>query len=360
MRQSTSGLPTNKPELVDLRQRQHADLTPLNSFGCPATAGSFVQLSRDTPDAIAQAVRWIDGFENGLILGGGTNLLFATDQIPAVLQVALPGRARLPGQNAETPIVVRAAAGESWHEFVLWSLAEGYSGLENLALIPGTVGAAPVQNIGAYGVELASLVHSVEVFDRHSHQPGLLSVNDCGFGYRDSEFKRQPERWLITAVRFSLHQTPKLMLDYGDIRQELASQRITQPTPADVAQAVTNIRRRKLPDPKVLGNAGSFFKNPIVLPEQASQLRKRWPDMPCFEVAPQTYKLAAGWLIEQCGLKGFRAGDAGVHESHALVLVNYGRASGQQVLALADQIVRQVRQRFGIELEPEPRIIRPA
>ncbi len=357
MRRSTSGSPISPPD-VPLALRQQVDLTPFNSFGCRATAGELVHIQTDEPAALASACRWLDQFDGGLVLGGGSNLLFAGPDIAAVLHIRIAGREiAADGACGERPII-RAAAGEPWHPFVMWTLAQGCFGLENLALIPGTVGAAPVQNIGAYGVELAELIDSVEAFDRQTGKPVILAPQDCGFAYRDSAFKHEPDRWLITAVRFRLRRSAELMLDYGDIRSELREARIDAPTPDDVAQAVMAIRRRKLPDPARLGNAGSFFKNPLIGHQQAQQLIDRWPGMPVFDTPAGLKKLAAGWLIEQCGLKGYRDGDAGVHAEHALVLVNHGNAGGQQILALANRIIRQVQDRFGVTLEPEPRIIR--
>lgn len=331
------------------------DLTPLNSFGCPATAQKFFKLTQTDSAHLEQAVRWLAQYPQGLVFGGGSNFLLASASIPAVLLVALRHRGQIDASG--TDHIVRAGAGESWHEMVQWTLAQGLFGLENLSLIPGTVGAAPVQNIGAYGVELSDLVDSVEAIDRSTGRTARLTPAECGFSYRDSEFKRHPDQWLITAVRFRLSSRATLALDYGELRNELAH--LPAPTPIDVASAVIRIRRRKLPDPAVLGNAGSFFKNPIVSAATATNLLQNHPNLPTYS-APQGHrKLAAGWLIEQCGLKGFRRGNAGIHTEHALVLINHGGATGAELLALADHVVACVDQKFGVQLEPEPRIIRP-
>src|SRR5690606_1554115 len=279
--------------------------------------------------------------------------------------------------------IVEAAAGENWHDFVCWTLDQGLGGLENLSLIPGTVGASPIQNVGAYGVEMRERFDSLEAADRRSGERRRLFAEDCRFGYRDSIFKH-PEgaHWLVLSVRFRLSRRFEPRLDYGELRAELAAAAAAggapRAAPGDdanspakldaraVAAAVVAIRRRKLPDPAVLGNAGSFFRNPVVEAARADALARSHPDMPRYPAddpdpqaghAPRV-KLSAGWLIDRCGWKGFREGDAGVHDRHALVLVNHGAASGAQLLALAERIRESVRERFGVELEPEPTIVR--
>jgi UDP-N-acetylmuramate dehydrogenase len=245
-----------------------------------------------------------------------------------------------------------------WHDFVLWTLSRGLCGLENLALIPGTVGAAPIQNIGAYGVEVRERIHAVEAFDRSNGAMARLDNAACNFAYRDSLFKRDPERYVVTAVEFALPRTPSLRVDYAGLGEELAAMGVSDPTPSQVADAVIRIRRRKLPDPAVLGNAGSFFKNPIVPVAQAEALQAEHPSLPVFRGSSEdTRKLSAAWLIDQCGWKGHREGDAGVAPSHALVLVNHGNATGAQLLDLARRIAGSVRERFGVAIEPEPRIV---
>jgi UDP-N-acetylmuramate dehydrogenase len=245
-----------------------------------------------------------------------------------------------------------------WHALVLWTLQQGLMGLENLALIPGTTGAAPIQNIGAYGTEVGEFVHAVETWDRNAGAITRLDRGHCAFAYRDSLFKRVPDRHIVLAVEFALPRHRALKLDYAGIPEELQVMGISAPTFRDVAEAVIRIRSRKLPDPAVVGNAGSFFKNPIVPTGLADELQQRHAELPVFRGdTADNRKISAAWMIEQCGWKGFREGDAGVAGSHALVLVNHGAATGAQLLSLARRIAGSVQARFGVVIEPEPRII---
>ena len=329
-----------------------ASLRARNSFGVNAIAPLLVE----THDAAALPEvlsRYADSAS--MVLGGGSNLLFAGDPPGTVIALATRGIDIVEDGDVA---IVRADAGATWHDFVLWTLDHGLCGLENLALIPGTVGAAPIQNIGAYGVEVRERIHAIEAFDRRNGAMVRLDANACDFAYRDSRFKRDPEHHVVTAVEFALPRTPSLRLDYAGIGEELAAMGVADPTPAQVAGAVIRIRRRKLPDPAVLGNAGSFFKNPIVPAEVAADLQSAHPDMPVFRGSgDDSRKLSAAWLIDQCGWKGHREGDAGVAPSHALVLVNHGHATGMQLLDLARRIAASVRERFGVAIEPEPRIV---
>ena len=329
-----------------------ASLRMRNTFGVEATAPLLVEVA----DAAAlPGVLARHAGDAPMLLGGGSNLLFAGNPPGAVIALATGGIAMT--EDGEVAIV-RADAGATWHEFVLWTLRHGLCGLENLALIPGTVGAAPIQNIGAYGVEVRERIRAVEAFNRRDGAMVRLDNAACGFAYRDSLFKRDPERFVVTAVEFALPRTPALRLDYAGIGEELAAMGVADPTPSQVADAVIRIRRRKLPDPAVLGNAGSFFKNPIVPAVQAEALHARHPSLPTFRGNDDgTRKLSAAWLIDQCGWKGHREGDAGVAASHALVLVNHGHATGMQLLDLARRIAASVRERFGVDIEPEPRIV---
>jgi len=263
------------------------------------------------------------------------------------------------GDDIESRTIVRADAGVGWHGFVMDMLARGYAGLENLALIPGTVGAAPIQNIGAYGVEVRDFIHAVEAFEPATGTLHRLHGAACAFAYRDSVFKQQPDRYIVTAVEFALPRRSALKLDYAGIGEELAAMGVDTPTPQSVADAVIAIRRRKLPDPAVLGNAGSFFKNPIVTAAQAVELVAAHPSLPAFRAGddPASRKLSAAWLIDACGWKGHRDGDAGIAAAHALVLVNHGNATGQQLLDLARRIAECVHARFGVMLQPEPRLV---
>lgn len=330
-----------------------ADLRPLNTFGVAARAATLVRL-RSPGEAFDLRQNRVLLAQPMLVLGGGSNLLFTRDWdgvvvVPQIIDREIIG-------HAGDSVTVAGGAGEDWDAFVRWTLGLGLGGLENLALIPGTLGAAPIQNIGAYGVELRDRLLWVETFDWELGRIDRLYNADCGFGYRDSVFKHELAGRLVTRVALRLSRKPELELDYGDLRQQLADAGIASATPQQVAEAVSAIRRRKLPDPARLGNAGSFFRNPVVPEAQAAALRQTHPGMPQF-AAWGGVKVPAGWLIEACGWKGHRDGDAGVHADHALVLVNHGRATGEQIAALAQRIVDSVRGRFGITLEPEVRIV---
>ena len=290
-----------------------------------------------------------------MVLGQGSNVLFAGDfeglvVVPAwrATQVLADDRVR---------VRVRVGAGLPWDALVDWSLAQGCAGLENLALIPGLVGAAPIQNIGAYGTEVGEFIQTVEVLDRERGGVRRLSASECRFGYRDSVFKSDPDRWIVLAVEFDLprHRPPNL--DYGGVREELAAHRVADPTPTRVAEAVRRLRRRKLPDPAAIGNAGSFFKNPVVDDAVAETLARAHAGLPVHPAGSGRSKLSAAWLIEHAGLKGYRAGAAGVSAQHALVLVNHGGASGAELLAVARHVAATVESRYGVRLEPEPRIV---
>ncbi|MCL6619363.1 MAG: UDP-N-acetylmuramate dehydrogenase [Thermomonas hydrothermalis] len=338
------------------RITENARLDARNTFGVRARAPMLVEVT-DTaalPELAGYAMLRDPAL---LVLGGGSNLLLAADPPGAVLTFNTCGISLLDASDRQA--LVRAEAGVVWHDFVLWTLGHGLSGLENLALIPGTVGAAPIQNIGAYGVEVCECVHAVEAFDRHTGRFVRLSPADCAFAYRDSVFKQQPDRYWVTAVEFSLSRQFQPRLDYAGLAAELQAMGVTDPPrPAQVAEAVIRIRRRKLPNPAVLGNAGSFFKNPLVPQAQAEALRAEHPALPVYPAGDGVRcKLSAAWLIEQCGWKGHRDGDAGVSAQHALVLVNHGNASGADVLALARRIAASVQARFGVAIEPEPRLV---
>ena len=289
-----------------------------------------------------------------LVLGEGSNVLFTRDFDGLVLAMANRGIEVL--ADSGNIVRVRVAAGEDWHGLVLWSLAERLCGLENLSLIPGTVGAAPIQNIGAYGAELAEALDTVEAYDRETDTFVRLSNTQCEFSYRQSVFKRQPQRWIVSSVELRLHRSAPLKLDYAGIREELVGMKIRVPGARDVSEAVCRLRRRKLPDPAAIGNVGSFFKNPVILNDEAQKLQAAHPGIPVFN-APDGKKISAAWLIERCGWKGFREGDAGVSDKHALVLVNHGKASGAQIWSLAQRILESVQEKFGVRLEPEPTII---
>lgn len=331
--------------------QEQVSLKACNTFGLDVSARWYAEAQNESDVRAALSAARARNVPL-CVLGGGSNVLFTQPVDAFVLRMVSQGRRQQP--FAGTGVLVEAEAGECWHDFVLWTLAQGWRGLENLSLIPGTVGAAPMQNIGAYGVELRDVLHSLTALDRETGALREFSCADCQFAYRDSRFKRESERWIILNVRFLLNISP-LQVTYGPLRQRLASMGIAAPTAWDVSRAICAIRAEKLPDPHVLGNAGSFFKNPVVSAVHANQLREQWPDLVSYSVEDGE-KLAAGWLIERAGWKGFRVGDAGVHSQQALVLVNYGGATGADILALAQRIQADIHARFGVSLEIEPRV----
>ncbi len=332
---------------------QQVSLRPYNTFGVDATARYFVTADSVAALLDALASPALDGLPR-LLLGGGSNFLFIDDWPGVVVRLDATG-IDLVDETADH-VLIRAGAGESWHRFVRATIAMGYGGLENLSLIPGTVGAAPVQNIGAYGLELAQRFASLERVDLDSGQTTTMDREACHFGYRDSWFKRQPAgRHLIGAVTVALPKKPQWLLGYGELAERVAARGRGEISARLISDVVSEIRRHKLPDPARLGNAGSFFKNPVVSAAGADRLRGDYPDVPLYPV-DGGYKLPAAWLIERCGWKGRRIGDAGVAPGHALVLVNHGSASGADIWALARRIIDDVGERFGLLLEPEPRI----
>ena len=291
-----------------------------------------------------------------LVLGEGSNMLFTGNFDGTVLAMATRGvQVESDGDSAR----IAVAAGERWDDFVRWSLGQGYAGLENLILIPGTVGAAPIQNIGAYGCEVAEFVESVEAWDTRERRVATLDHATCAFAYRDSLFKHEPGRYIVTAVRFVLPRNRPLRTDYAGIDEQLARMGVDKPAPFHVAEAVVHLRTKKLPDPAVIGNAGSFFKNPIVDVALAEVLKREHPELAFWPQPDGHCKLSAAWLIEAAGFKGVREGDAGISNRHALVLVNHGKASGSQLWALAQRVMHGVREKFGVQLEPEPVVIDP-
>ena len=304
---------------MSLNIQEHVSLRPYNTLAVDVRARFFVAVN--SLGQLREALLWAQQREMSvLVLGGGSNLVLTTDLEMLVIHLQLQGIEIL-SEDADCARV-EVQAGENWHAFVQWSLEQGFSGLENLSLIPGNVGAAPVQNIGAYGVELKDHLESVLVLDRQAEQIQRLTNEQCQFAYRDSLFKRESGQRVILSVIFKLPKQAELQLDYGQLRSYLAEQQISEPTPLDVSRAVCAIRAEKLPDPKQLANAGSFFKNPVVSAEHAEQLQKTYPNIVSFAQADGQVKLAAGWLIDQAGWKGVRQGDAGVHAKQALVLVN--------------------------------------
>lgn len=330
--------------------QHHISLQPFNTFGIAASARRYTELAD-----LAQLPALLEQLTSPVLwLGGGSNLLLRGDYPGTVVRVMLKG-IRLLSDDADG-VTIEAAAGENWHDFVCHTLQQGWCGLENLSLIPGTVGASPIQNIGAYGVEVKDSITEVICADlANAGRSVTLSNADCRFAYRDSIFKQHSGRYLVTAVRFRLSRHVSGKTGYGDIAQQLQSMGISgTPSAQDISRAVIAIRQSKLPDPAVLGNAGSFFKNPIIPRQQADALLAQFPTLPHYPAGEGHVKLAAGWLIDQAGLKGYRDGDAGVHAKQALVLVNYGHASGNDIAALAEKIRATVLARYGVTLEAEP------
>ncbi len=341
--------------MLQLQWAENISLAGRNTLHIAASAAAMCDVNNLTQ--LPQAFELADAKGMPvLVLGEGSNVLFA-DNYPGLVLCITANQCAVIEQNSDSAII-RAEAGMLWNDLVHWSLARGWNGLENMALIPGTVGACPIQNIGAYGVEVAEFIETVEAYNRITGQTKRLSNDDCAFGYRDSCFKQQRDEWVITAVEFRLNKNRALKMNYAGVPEEIAAMGIVEPKAVHLAEAISRIRSRKLPNPAILGNAGSFFKNPIVSEAQAVALLASYQKLPVFPSGhPDTRKLSAAWLIEQAGWKGFRQGDAGIAEQHALVLVNYGKATGKQLLDVARQVVASVHDQFGINLEPEPRII---
>jgi len=332
---------------------ENASLEGRNTFRVPARADLLIDVR--VPAALAEVLAFPHVRASKVfVLGGGSNLLFTRDWPGVVLSMSAHG-ARVIEDRGDAALI-RVEAGELWNDFVHWSLGRGFTGLENLVLIPGSVGAAPIQNIGAYGREVSEFIATVEAWDRQSGSLVRMDNAECRFAYRDSLFKREPNRHVVTAVEFVLPRGGPLRIDYAGIGDELAAMGVAPSAPT-VAEAVARLRTRKLPNPAVIGNAGSFFKNPIVPATLAQQLKRDHALLPAWPFGADAVKLAAAWLIEESGLKGVREGDAGVSAQHALVIVNHGRATGAQIWALAQRVQRTVADRFGVELEPEPIVV---
>ncbi|MEW6023450.1 MAG: UDP-N-acetylmuramate dehydrogenase [Pseudomonadota bacterium] len=336
----------------ELPVEHDVSLQPFNTFGLPARARRYLRV---TDSAQLDSLR-TDAALAGLprfVLGGGSNVLLTRDVAALVLHMAIPGRQIVGEENGA--VLVRAGAGEHWHGFVGYTLEQGLGGLENLSLIPGTVGAAPIQNIGAYGLEIKDVFHSLTAYDLATGERRTMGAADCRFGYRDSIFKHADGANLVVLdVTFALPRAWQPNLRYAELANALRDMGMQAPTPREVSDAVVAIRRRKLPDPAEIGNAGSFFKNPVVSAEHCASLLARFPALVHHAQADGSEKLAAGWLIDQCGWKGKHMGAAGVYPKQALVLVNNGGASGAEVLALAKAIQADVLEKFGVALEPEP------
>lgn len=323
-----------------------------NTFGIDVPAARFV-----TTETLEELRTACSTFGDFLVLGGGSNILLTRPVEIPVIHVALKGIEII--HENEDIVKVAVAAGENWHNFVLWAIENDYGGIENLSLIPGNVGTAPMQNIGAYGVEIKDTMDYLVALEVATGDIKTFSNRDCRFGYRNSVFKNiHKGKFIITKVVFKLSKkNHRTNISYGAIKQQLESQGITEPTIKDISNAVIAIRQSKLPDPAELGNSGSFFKNPVVSDDFFNKMEKQFPDLPHYRLSETEVKIPAGWLVEQCGFKGKRFGDAGVHKKQALVLVNYGNASGKEILQLSQKIQATVLQKFGIPLEAEVNIV---
>ncbi len=325
-----------------------------NTFGIEAKANEFVavQSINDLKTILIE-----NKTKKKFILGGGSNMLLTQDIDALVIHIDLKGK-KIINQD-ENFVLVECQAGENWHEFVLWTINQDFGGLENMSLIPGNVGTTPVQNIGAYGTEIKDTFVSCNAISIDNQEIRTFNNLECNFGYRESVFKNElKNQYIITSVIFKLtNRKHNINISYGDIKLELANNNIEIPTLIDVSNAVITIRKSKLPDPKILGNSGSFFKNPILLKSNFEPIHKKFPEMKFFEISETQVKVPAGWLIEQAGFKGKRFGDAGIHENQALVLVNYGNATGQEILNISKDIQKTVFEMFGIAIEAEVNVI---
>ncbi len=334
--------------------QEHVSLRPYNTFGIDVKARYFAEVTS------IDELSWVlqqNSYPKKLILGGGSNMLLTGDLDSLVILISLKGKEVVSSDDSHT--VIRIMAGENWHDLVLWTLERDMGGLENLSLIPGSVGSAPIQNIGAYGVELKDHFVCCELMDISTQTLHTFSLEDCKFGYRDSYFKHEGKgKYVITSVTFRLtSKDHSLRTGYGTIAAELEKAEVLHPSIQDISKAVISIRQQKLPDPAILGNSGSFFKNPVVSKESFEKLQQSYPDIPSYKVDENEIKIPAAWLIDFCGFKGLRQGDAGVHEHQALVLVNYGNATGAEILKLSQQIQETVKNTFGIAIVPEVNVL---
>ncbi|NNC49799.1 MAG: UDP-N-acetylmuramate dehydrogenase [Flaviramulus sp.] len=333
---------------------QNISLKPYNTFGIDVLAKHFVSVTNI--DDLKNILK-LKEFSNKLILGGGSNMLLTKDYNGLVIHINMKG-VEIVSDNGDT-VWVKAHAGENWHQFVLWCIENNYGGIENLSLIPGNVGTAPIQNIGAYGVELKDVFDSCEAISLESNEIQIFTKSECDFGYRNSIFKQDKKRkFIITSVIFKLTKGQhKLNINYGAITSQLEASNIKKPSIKDVSNAVIAIRESKLPNPKEIGNSGSFFKNPVISNSQFKTLAENFNDLPSYPISESEVKIPAGWLIEKAGFKGKRLGNYGVHKNQALVLVNYGGAKGEEILNLSKLIQKTVKRLFNISIEAEVNIL---
>ncbi|GAB3771257.1 UDP-N-acetylmuramate dehydrogenase [Spirosoma horti] len=340
-----------------LNIQSHVSLKPYNTFGIDANARYWVEVNSEED---LQTVLQLSDFINQpkLILGGGSNVLLCHDFDGLVVKMNIQGIDVI--RDDDNHVYIRAGAGVNWHELVLFCVGHGYAGMENLSLIPGTVGAAPMQNIGAYGVELEQVFESLTAIHILTSEKKTFAHADCAFGYRESVFKRELKgQYIITSVTFQLNKRPTFHTRYGAIQETLTEMGVTDETLSikAISDAVIRIRRSKLPDPAQIGNAGSFFKNPEIIKSQFDSLKATYPALPGYPIGDDVVKVPAGWLIEQAGWKGYRSGDAGVHAKQALVLVNYDKATGNEIMSLARKVQQSVLDTFGVTISPEVNVI---
>jgi UDP-N-acetylmuramate dehydrogenase len=337
-----------------LQIQQNVSLKNFNTFGIEVFAKYFVEINHE--DELAELFmnpQWLQ--TERLILGGGSNMLFVSDFDGLVIRLNIRG---IEHRINHDQVFVEAGAGEVWNDLVNYCVAHDFAGIENLSLIPGSVGASPIQNIGAYGVELKDVFDSCKAFEIATGEFKIFTKADCRFGYRDSVFKTELKgQYIITSVKFALSLVPDIKLHYGAIKNELANRHITSPTIKDVSQVVSHIRVSKLPDPSTIGNAGSFFKNPVISEDTFKLVQSKFPEIVHYPAGEGLVKLAAGWLIEACGWKGKVVGNTGTWKNQALVLVNHGGATGAEVYSLSSQIIDSVYTKFGVTLEREVNII---
>ncbi len=333
--------------------QKNISLKPYNTFGIEVKADRFISIS-----SLAQLMDIISQEKDIFLLSGGSNILLTKNITKPVIHINLKGIEIIEDPKEKNSVFIKVQSGENWHEFVLWCIANDFGGIENLSLIPGNVGTSPMQNIGAYGVEIKDVFHELEAIEIATNQIKKFNKNSCNFGYRESIFKNsEKNKYIIITVTFKLTKnTHKLNTSYGAIQNELHAKNVKNPTINDVSNAVIAIRNSKLPDPKKIGNCGSFFKNPILSSKQYAILKQEYPEIPSYYISDELIKVPAGWLVEQCGFKGKRFGDAGVHKNQALVLVNYNNATGMEIFELAQKILKSVRQKFNIDLEIEVNI----
>ncbi len=334
-----------------MKLQRNINLTAYNTFGINAYCDYFAEIF--SVDDLLEIIHDTSLKPlPKLILGGGSNILFTQNFKGLVIKNSIKGIEKI--KENEQHVFIKTCAGEVWHDLVQYAIANNYGGIENLSLIPGQVGAAPMQNIGAYGVEIESVFDTLEALDLQTGEIHIFDKQACKFGYRESIFKKEAkEKYCIVSVTFRLNKKPTLNTSYGAIQDTLKAMNITEPNVKTVSEAVIQIRTSKLPDPKILGNAGSFFKNPEITHEQFIQLQQQYPAIPHYPAADNKMKIPAAWLIEQCGWKGKRTGNTGSHAQQALVLVNYGNATGAEIKTLSEQIQQSVKEKFGIELIAE-------